>query len=1141
MRLYSNRNYWLSTVGWILRTCFSVAVITALCLHDSTQAVFALQTNRLNGLAFASFVCVVVKDSTIGATVTNAWGAIMGGLVSTFCCWSLMIIIGEDYNVYYALSMMFLLSFIIQYVEFHPFGKKLALSLIALNFLQSLRKKPDLDYVWELFRDILFGCACAIIGNLFPWIRSAFTEVEEVAQFNAVSISSLFESLISQWFIIHLINNKNEKSLINKSNPKYTKFVRKELIALLYSNLNDMQSMTGEARLGPKRDHIDLYIRFASLTRQLLVIIEILEIRLENMERMDKFHYILEQFYSYPFFKSSLLTLVNKFSTAIFEITQWIEESSLQPTEKVVIAMNELLEGIRHCEIVYNDARETIYYGTPPTTTSTTPVNSIKTTSANNNISKNDNDNNSNDNNVNCLTISSTTMTTTVPEYKQEQLEEYQCTNTEKVSEIQPIPPLPLPSPLPLSDIQTPSSTIPTSTSTVYLVASSPSTATGTGTGVGMGMGMETRAVATTKARTGTRTRVEPSLSLEMNAFLFLLDAASNLVLQFEPSITSTSTSPQPEIPPSSTRNICTMLYSVSISSYSNYFQRLLADLIPPQRHLFQFTFNLHKLPVVIRRRLRQTFSISISMLLAGIYGYLSHQTDASMAAFTIAYICGGAVAGANIVTAFNRCVGTIVACIVALLVAKIITGWELNDAKWFIGVVIVLAQVPGTYVRSVPKYGYAGLCFGFTVPVLLIPYPQFSADSAAQRIVDTIVGVSIYIGIELCMMKYEFAEDLFLNDTVKVFHGIESHFRTFNESFRTSSVGSHKLNHMKKILEQNNNTNIKLFSTFFIDIRRQKDILQFLHIEPTLWRPLHFPVSMLNELILYEEQAHKSIEIMAWAVAVSLNYSPTYKTSTSTTTYNNNTTTTDDDNDNVEDIENRTTMGNNNNGDEDEFEYAMGFKFLLEPLEKQVLAVEDFVCNASVLLRQGIENLRNNNKSNLTTSRAVSTEDLFHRVTAYQYGDDGNGNNGLVDVIALAMKEDINLFQKYTETAQNLQSSYISTIQIEEYDKITALARKSLSSKSKQKRMIMSNAEVKVVNTALVCLRDLLVALSGMASVIMKMQAYRAVQASENKYFAVLQEEMNVIRSVSRENNNRRSTNHSRNNSVLKTDMSLI
>jgi hypothetical protein len=76
-------------------------------------------------------------------------------------------------------------------------------------------------------------------------------------------------------------------------------------------------------------------------------------------------------------------------------------------------------------------------------------------------------------------------------------------------------------------------------------------------------------------------------------------------------------------------------------------------------------------------RRVKQSFAICIAILLAGLYGIYSHFTsEVPLAAFTIAYISGGAVFGANMITSLSRAMGTVTACVFTLIVLQIIVSW---------------------------------------------------------------------------------------------------------------------------------------------------------------------------------------------------------------------------------------------------------------------------------------------------------------------------------------------------------------------------------------------------------------------------------------------------------------------------------
>ena len=76
-------------VDWSLRTCLSTAVVTFLALYVSAKE------NNFP-LEFAAFVCILVKDSTFGATVKNGFACLLASAVLTFICWALIVIIDVE-------------------------------------------------------------------------------------------------------------------------------------------------------------------------------------------------------------------------------------------------------------------------------------------------------------------------------------------------------------------------------------------------------------------------------------------------------------------------------------------------------------------------------------------------------------------------------------------------------------------------------------------------------------------------------------------------------------------------------------------------------------------------------------------------------------------------------------------------------------------------------------------------------------------------------------------------------------------------------------------------------------------------------------------------------------------------------------
>jgi uncharacterized membrane protein YccC len=156
-------------------------------------------------------------------------------------------------------------------------------------------------------------------------------------------------------------------------------------------------------------------------------------------------------------------------------------------------------------------------------------------------------------------------------------------------------------------------------------------------------------------------------------------------------------------------------------------------------------------------------------MTLAAAYGLFLNRPQPALASFTIAYLGGSAVAGSSLLTCFNRAAGTVTASVLALLVAQLVVAkdWESTQIKILRGAIVILFQLPACYVRTMPLYGYAGTVACFTIAILLLS-PDFTSNIAVARIVDTFVGVVIYLAVEL-MLNAQYAGDLIIDDLLGV------------------------------------------------------------------------------------------------------------------------------------------------------------------------------------------------------------------------------------------------------------------------------------------------------------------------------------------------------------------------------------
>lgn len=324
----------------------------------------------------------------------------------------------------------------------------------------------------------------------------------------------------------------------------------------------------------------------------------------------------------------------------------------------------------------------------------------------------------------------------------------------------------------------------------------------------------------------------------------------------------------------SSANNISTYLLHMNIFNWCD--RTIWADLFPAQGALFDFVgmYRSGKIPPVVLARLKAASSVAVAMTIAALYGAQGHRPQAPLASFTIAYLGGSPTAGASVVICFNRAVGTVAACVLALIVAIIVKDWHPTSARVLQAFAVVLFQFPATYVRTYPLHGYAGSVAGFSAAILML-VPVISSEVAVARIVDTFVGVVIYLLIELAFNAKQ-TEDLLIDEMVKVFSSIEIRFSSFVEEFnflcRTSmqsSSGADRASFTldKSQLEKSN----QMLASIDVGIRRQRDLMLFVNAEPALFRPPGFSDSTLHELLMQEQKVHHSIQVMSWAIGAAI------------------------------------------------------------------------------------------------------------------------------------------------------------------------------------------------------------------------------------------------------------------------------
>lgn len=286
--------------------------------------------------------------------------------------------------------------------------------------------------------------------------------------------------------------------------------------------------------------------------------------------------------------------------------------------------------------------------------------------------------------------------------------------------------------------------------------------------------------------------------------------------------------------------------------------------------------------------RLRAGLAVAVAMTLASAYGIYLNRTTPFLAAFTIAFLTGGQAVGATMITSLNRAAGTVVACVWAMIVQLILenvgspsgaSGPSLQQ-RLIIGFAVVLFQFPATVVRSYPLQGYAGTCASFTVCILLFA-PVLSVRESTDRIVDTFVGVVIYLAVESSIF-IAYTEGAFLHHMQRALEGISERFTGFEHNFVhynrrvTVDYGADGPPMMVSIDLDDDDAGGDPIADGLREldvgpvtkrIKAQKGLLRYVEMEPSLNRPPVLPTSVLAECVELQAQAVRHLQVMFWAV----------------------------------------------------------------------------------------------------------------------------------------------------------------------------------------------------------------------------------------------------------------------------------
>lgn len=413
-----------------LRSCLGLGVLVFMSLDAGVDDAITHEKRHVVGTAFSAFVCIITSDVTLGATVMNILAVLRGAVLATAASSIIFLSFGNpatlsQESVY---PLIFCSCFGLNLLDIPPLGKKLALSLMAINLIN--RSTPSIATnttssvaSWWLFVDVLLGCACALIGTVFPWPILASSILESKGASSSALLASLFRETLTSWRCGR-INDFEEQlhsaqeddvvfvedvessvrsvapRLLPRSKPwrlliivfratrrarqpglllwqqgsrkrgcviPISRSCRAQLRLLVEEDLLVMQARAREAQYGPhRRRALDRYAEYVALVRELLPLHRNLESRLaalEPLRRSGASSAIMLSFFSDPAFRAALWAVGECLALCLVDVGRWLGDDSKHSDRRLFQAHAALSRAVAEFDAPYKAARYMTYYG----------------------------------------------------------------------------------------------------------------------------------------------------------------------------------------------------------------------------------------------------------------------------------------------------------------------------------------------------------------------------------------------------------------------------------------------------------------------------------------------------------------------------------------------------------------------------------------------------------------------------------------------------------------------------------------------------------------------------------------------------------------------------------------------------------
>lgn len=800
---------------WCMRTCVSVAACCFIFFFVPTRKVLLHYTDP----SFTVFVAALVKDVTLGATMMNIWACVLGSLIATvtaqiiYCIFVQLFESPDVYPISLLLVLLFMTVFAMQYMELQLMGKRLGVSLLALNLI-SWPEFPDIPInIWRLYLSVVIGCACGVVGCLLPWpVRLAGVEVRERLKYCCNTLCDLLKEEVLAWVFEPLKAQTIEALWVSQAYPADSAVhpCRALTIPAPGMKLIDVKA-PWQAPISPAqrrwRRVRTVFRACWAFKRASLYGIGWLAGR--QVFGLKDRHARAEML---TFLHEQLDTLLRRNQEARFESPS--RDKAIRVFTRYINLLRALLQALRQLEHQVNRMDDDHL-------SSITFIEFFKDPDFRSAIHRY----------ITAITNAVQYLFVLICE---------ECSALKDVAESIVI----------MTEARE-------TLNKVYFVVRKRCVLNH-----GMRIKAETKASLPAPAASGP---FKVDVSFTLNTVLFLLDTVCDNILHFH--------SPD-EISEMQLQMCCAAGRLVVMdNTWENRIhscQALFRDLFPSQVPAYFMRYSPVKkryelcITPAIRHRAMNATVVALAMTLAAIYGILAARKQPALASFTIAYLAGFPVSGMNIITCINRAAGTVLACIYVIFVVLLygtIPDWAYAWRALLLSFATVAFQIPATYVRSFPLPSYGGVVAAFTAALLLFSNDP-TVDQSIHRILDTFVGVGIFMTIELFFFAQS-SESVLLTDIGNLLRGVQRQFLDFHTIFKSLR----KYSFVEEDIVISTQTTAVEFDQLGAMLNRQRDLMPFYKSEPRLFSAPSLPDRLLQQLLTHEYQAMAAMQIMRFVL----------------------------------------------------------------------------------------------------------------------------------------------------------------------------------------------------------------------------------------------------------------------------------